>query len=464
MSREKITAILQELPELAQQAADGSFRIKVEKDMDPRTKRLKGILAEMHEADVADLLEGLPFGERLLVWAALPKRDHGKVLLEVSAGVLEMLAAEIGDRDLAHSLKKQDVSDVAHILRLLPDAERARMMRLAELSEDADLRASLSFGKDTVGSIMDFRPVVFQEGMTIGQVASRLRKRGELPSHTDKLFITNARGRLTGVLPLKRVLISAKDAQVSDIIVAANVHSFRATDSIELVSSSFEKYDLVSAPVVNSLRQVIGRITIDEIVEYLEKQRTKGMMISTGISGDEDLFAPVSLRFRNRWIWLLVNMAAAAAVSRMVGFFEGTIEQLVALAALMPIIASLSGNAGIQTSTLIVRAIALKNVSRRNVALMMLNEMRLATLGGVVAGILAAGFGYLFYQSPALSMIIFISMVTAFVVSAIAGFLIPLLMDALGKDPALGTAVVLTVITDCASFFFFLGLGTLFLI
>ncbi len=458
---EKISALLKQMPELADLAQDGKMG-SAERKSEP-ARKLKEMLADLHSADIADLLESIPFGQRVLVWALLPKGRYGKVLMEVSESVLEMLASEMGESDLAGALKGLDVSDVAYILRRLPDDERARLMRLADLTEDKDLRASLSFGEDTVGEVMDFNPVIFHEGKMAGQIISRLRKMGELPSHCDKLFIIGDRGRLAGVLPLKRLLISPKESQMSEVMVKQNIYSFRATDSIEYVASAFEKYDLVSAPVVNSLQQVVGRITIDEIVTYLEEQRNKGMMISTGISEEEDLFAPIFRRFRNRWVWLIVNMVAAFAVSRMVGLFEDTIERLVALAALMPIIASLSGNAGIQTATLMVRALALEHVNKGALAIMLFNELRLSTLNGVVGGLLAAGFGYLFYQSIALCTILFASMVSAFMIAALAGFAIPIVMDAIGKDPALGSSVVLTVITDCASFFVFLGLGAIFL-
>jgi len=461
--QERIASILNQVPEMAQQAAEGRLDPKAARAESEPLRVMRGILSKMHAADVADLLEGLPFGQRLLLWALLPKRRHGEVLLEVSEGVLERLVDEVGDKDLAGSFKRLDASEVAYILRRLPDDERARLMRVAKLTEDTELRASLSFGEEAVGSIMDFQPVMCEETMTVGQISSRLRKRGRLPSHCDKLFVTGDRGRLAGVLPLKRLLTNAKDLKAHDAMVWEDVYSFRPTDPIKEVAGAFERYDLISAPVVNAQQQVIGRITIDEIVEYLGERESKGMMISAGISGEEDLFAPIRSRFRNRWLWLLVNMVAAFAVSRMVGAFEEAIEKLVALAALMPIIASLSGNAGVQTSTLIVRALALRHVNRQSVARMVLNEMLLGMLSGVVAGLIAAGFGFLFYQSVALSLLLLVSMVSAFAVASLAGFVIPLIMDAMGKDPALGTTVVLTVITDCASFFVFLGLAALFL-
>lgn len=458
---DKINEILRGAPDLVDRAEDG--RLTGTDLKSGPVRQLRELLAPSHSADIADHLERLPFGPRLLVWHSLPKWRRGEVLIEVGEGVLEMLTAEIGESDLAAALKGLDVPDVAYILRRVPADARARMMRLAGLAEDPDLRASLAFGEDTVGEIMDFDPVVFAENSTVRRTIQALRKMGGLPSHCDKLFLIDERGRLTGVLPLKRILVSPKWRMLSEIMVGANVYSFRATDSIDYVASAFEKYDLVSAPVLNIHHQVIGRVTIDEIVAHLGEQRQKDMLISAGIREDDDFFAPVVHRFRNRWLWLVLNMLAALAVSRMVGLFEGTIERLVALAALMPIIASLSGNAGIQTATLMVRALALGHVNRGNIAAMILSETALSLASGVAGGAMAALFGYLFYQSLLLSAILFVSMVGAFLIAAVSGFLIPLLMERLGKDPALGTSIVLTVITDCVSFFLFLGLGAVFL-
>lgn len=459
---DQINEIFRGAPGLVDRAEDGRL-VAADLKGEP-VRRLRALLEPLHGADIADHIERLPFGQRLLLWAALPKGRRGEVLIEVGESVLEMLTAEIAETDLANALKGLDVPDIAYILRRVPDDARARMMRLAGLAEDPDLRASLSFGEDTVGEIMDFDPVVFPEGHTVRKTIHDLRRMGELPSHCDKLFVTDGRGRLTGVLPLKRILVNPKSRALGEIMVRAHVYSFRATDSIEYVASAFEKYDLVSAPVLNAHHQVMGRVTSDEILGYLGEQRQRDLMISTGMREEEDFFAPVGRRFRNRWLWLVLNMAAALAVSRMVGLFEGTIERLVALAALMPIIASLSGNAGIQTSTLMVRAIALGHVNRGNIAAMIAKELALSLVSGVVGGLMAALFGYLFYQSVFLSAILFASMVGAFMIAAMAGFFIPLLMERLGKDPALGTAVVLTVITDCVSFFLFLGLGAVFLV
>ena len=420
-------------------------------------------LEDLHEADIADLLEQSPMEAREVLWAALPPALVGRVLLEVSDALCDQLIELTQTEVIVEALRGLDSDDVASLLREVPKSHAARLMRLAGLADNPEVRASLSFEEDTVGALMDFLPVLAREEETVGEICARLRQVAELPSHCDKLFVVDDWERLAGVLPLKRLLVNPPAARARDVMVAENLHTFDADDSVEKATGAFERYDLISAPVLNDQHKVIGRITIDELFDELHQARSRELLNSAGVQEEEDLFAPVLHRFGNRWKWLFINLIAAFFISRVVGVFEGTIGQLVALASLMPIVAGMSGNIGNQTATLTVRALALGQINSDNWNTIVRNEALTSVLNGLVWGGLVAGFAYALYGRVDLAVVLVSAMTMCFLFGAVAGFVVPLLMQRLGKDPALGTTVVISAVTDTLGFLIFLGMAALFL-
>ena len=283
-------------------------------------------------------------------------------------------------------------------LRGLPIGE----MRLA--SDDAEVRASLSFDENTVGALMDFRPVLARDE-NVGDLLVRLQQMGELPSHCDKLFVVDAWERLVGVLPLKRLLLNPPQTSVQQIAVSDNVYLFRPGDDIEKAAGAFERYDLISAPVVDDSGRVVGRATIDDIVEHMHESRERGLLSSAGIREEEDLFAPLPRRFMNRWQWICINLVAALLISRVVGVFEGAIAQLAALASLMPVVANMSGNIGNQTATLTIRALALDKINALNWREIMRGEFALSLINGQM-GRLTGLVVYLIYGRGDLAFVL----------------------------------------------------------
>ena len=427
--------------------------------------KLGGILAQMHAADIADILESLPLAQRALVWlAATGAGVGGRVLLEVGDNGRDFVLAETPAETMAALLGELPGDEVAALLRGLPPSASARLMRLAGLSDDAEVRASLSFDENTVGALMDFRPVLARDNENVGDLLVRLQQMGELPSHCDKLFVVDAWERLVGVLPLKRLLLNPPQTSVQQIAVSDNVYLFRPGDDIEKAAGAFERYDLISAPVVDDSGRVVGRATIDDIVEHMHESRERGLLSSAGIREEEDLFAPLPRRFMNRWQWICINLVAALLISRVVGVFEGAIAQLAALASLMPVVANMSGNIGNQTATLTIRALALDKINALNWREIMRGEFALSLINGLVWGGLTGLVVYLIYGRGDLAFVLSASMLICFAAAALAGFVIPLLMRHLGKDPALGATVVLSAIIDSLGFFVFLFLGLLFLL
>ena len=421
------------------------------------------IVAEMHEADLADALESMPPNARMGLWHCIPDSQKVQVLPELSDATRPPLLADAEEETVAELLRQMPPDDVASMLRDFTLPARARLLRLSGLAENRRLRDSLAFGEDTVGAVMDFNAVIAHETDTIGGLCARLQKRGELPSHCDKLFITDHQDYLTGVLPLKRLLLNPPSASVRDVMVAKDVHSFRPLDDVEKAAGAFERYDLISAPVLDDSNKIAGRITIDEIVDHLRESSELKLINSAGVAEEEDLFASLPRRFANRGQWLFINVLAVFIISLVVGAFEDTIMRVVALAALMPIVAGLSGNAGNQTATLTVRALALDQINTLNWHAVVRGELLLAIINGMTWGAVTGAFAYLVYGRIDLSLVLTASMICCFTAAAAVGFFFPLLMKRMGKDPALGASVVLTSVVDTLGFFVFLGMGALFL-
>lgn len=421
------------------------------------------LFAMMHAADIADALESVPLTQRLMVWDCVVAEARAEVLGELSAQSRLPLLMQMPEKSLAALFRQMRAEDAADMLRDVRPATRARLIRLAGLSDNPQLRASLAFEDDTVGALMDFDAVIVRESDSIGALCAHLQAVGALPSHCDKLFVADVRDRLAGVLPLKRLLLNPPAAIVREVMVSQNLHYFRPDDGVEKAAGAFERYDIISAPVLDDENKIAGRITIDEIVAHLQQNRSLGLLNSAGVAEEEDLFASLPRRFGNRWKWLFVNLVAVFIISLVVGVFETAIMRVVALAALMPIVAGMSGNAGNQTATLTVRALALDQINRLNWRAIMRGEFLLSLVNGMVWGTLVGGFAYLVYGRWDLSAVLIFSMIFCFVAAAAAGFLFPLLMKKLGKDPALGASVALTSIVDTLGFLVFLGLGALFL-
>ncbi|MGI9305750.1 MAG: magnesium transporter, partial [Gammaproteobacteria bacterium] len=368
-----------------------------EADADAFRREARALFAQMHEADTADILESVPPAQRLEAWDCIAPEAQAEVLMELSDQARLPLLTRTPENSLVSLLRRMPAEDVADMLRDVKPAARARLIRLAGLADNPQLRASLAFPEDTVGALMDFGAVIVRETDTIGELRLRLQTMGSLPSHCDKLYVADGRDRLAGVLPLKRLLLNPPEAVVRDVMVGKNLYFFRPEDGAEKAAGAFERYDIISAPVLDDENKIAGRITIDEILEHLQEKRGLGLLNSAGVAEEEDLFASLPRRFANRWRWLFINLLAVFVISLVVGVFEDAIMRVVALAALMPIVAGMSGNAGNQTATLTVRALALDQISGLNWRAVVRGELLLALINGLVWGALVAAFAFLIY-------------------------------------------------------------------
>jgi magnesium transporter len=428
-----------------------------------RLAELRTRLERLHPADVAYILEALPLEERLAVWNLVKADRDGEILIEVSDAVRESLIESMDSGELVAAAETLEADELADIAGDLPESVIEQVVRSLSAEEREQLRAALSFPEGSVGALMDFDHVAVREEVRLEAVTRYLRRMDELPPLTDQLFVVDREGLLKGTLPLARLIVSDLHLQVRGVMVP---ESFKLDpqDRAEDAASAFERYDLVSAPVVDAKGQLIGRLTVDAVVDYIRQRSADTQLAEAGLQQEEDVFAPVLDSFKNRWAWLAINLVTAFVASRVIGAFEDSIVQLVALAALMPIVAGIGGNSGNQTITMIVRALALGQIQRPYWRKLLAKEIGVALLNGAVWGTLLGALAYLFYRNIALGGVMALAMILNLVLAALMGVAIPLLRARLGRDPAVGSSVLITACTDSGGFFIFLGLATLFLV
>lgn len=426
-------------------------------------RALQKKLDQLHTADVAYILESLPLEDRLVVWELVKAERDGDILLEVSDAVRESLIEVMDTHELVAAAEQLDTDELADLAPDLPQQVVYEVMDGLDSKEREQLQSALSYTEDQVGSLMDFELVKIRADVTLEVVLRYLRRFEELPDQTDKIFVVDEDNRVQGVLPLKTLLVSDPDALV-EVVMARDVVVFHPEDDSGDAAQAFERYDLITAPVVNADNQLIGRLTVDEMVDVIREESDSEVLSMAGLKEEEDLFASVWDSVKNRWAWLAINLVTAFVASRVIGVFEGAIEQLVALAALMPIVAGIGGNSGNQTTTMIVRALALGQLQTSSAMRLWRKELGVSMVNGLVWGGIIGLIAALLYDSASLGLVMTAAMTLNLMLAATIGVMIPMLMVRAGRDPAMGSSVMITACTDSGGFFIFLGLATLFLL
>lgn len=424
---------------------------------------IKQHVREQHAADLADLLESLPSEQRLALWRLVDDSQRGRTLLEASANVWDSLTAEMSNKALLNALKTLDIDEQAYLAEYLPRDLIGMLMTSLEPVQRAQVREVIKFDKDQVGTMMDFSFVTIRPDVTLATVHRFLRHLKTIPASTDKLFVIDRQHNLLGELPLTRILLNAPSTHVAEIM-DRNALTFSPEDKGDQAALAFERYNLISAPVIDAEGKLMGRLTVDDIIHIVYEESESDLRRMGGLSSDEDIFSPVLQAVQKRWAWLAINLCTAFVASRVIGLFEDTIVQLVALATLMPIVAGIGGNTGNQTITMIVRALALQHIHAGNISFLMLRELGVALFNGILWGGIMGGVTYLLYGDLAMGAVMTLAMVLNLLMAALMGVLIPMTMAHLGRDPAVGSSVMITAITDTGGFFIFLGLATLFLL
>ena len=423
-------------------------------------RQVHRLVNSMHPAEIASLLESLPPAQREIVWDLVEPELEGEVLVELAEEVRASLIREMEPEELVAAAEDLELDDLAILLRDLPETVHQQILRSLDAQDRERLGAVLSWDEGTAGSLMNPDLVSVRPDVTLETVLRYLRMRGEMPEKTDALFVVNRRDRYLGILPLTTLLTADPERTVGEL-VDAEVEGIAPETTAHEVAGLFQDRDLVSAPVIDGDGRLLGRITIDDVVDVIRDEADHSVMSMAGLNEEEDMFAPVVPSARRRGLWLGINLATAFLAAWVVGLFEATIEKIVALAVLMPIVASMGGVAGTQTLTLMVRGMALGQVERANARWLLVREVAVAVLNGLAWATLVAIVVYLWFREPRIAAVIFGAMLVNLVAAALAGVAVPLVLKRMGVDPALAGGVVLTTVTDVVGFASLLGLGTL---
>lgn len=424
---------------------------------------VRRLVNTLSPAEIGNLLESLPPAKRTVVWGLVDAEDDGEVLVHVGDEVREGLLAEMDPDEIVAAVEDLDIDDLADLVEDLPDAVIEQVLLSMDRENRERLEQVLSYPEDTAGRLMNPDVVTVRADTTIEVVLRYLRLRGELPEHTDHLYVVSRRHQYLGRIALSALLTHEPGTPINRLIDDEQ-GAIDVGENAPEVARKFSDHDWLSAPVVDGSNILLGRITIDDVVDIIREQAEHQALSAAGLDEDEDLFSPVRRATKRRLAWLTINLATAFLASAVVGLFEGTLDQIVALAILMPIVAGMGGNAGTQVLALMVRGLALGQVGSSNFKALLWKETQVALLNGIALGTILAVVVFLWFHSAALSLVIAVALTINQLSAAIAGVLVPLTLRRLGFDPALASSIFLTTVTDVMGFFSFLGLATIFLL
>ncbi|MDB2461498.1 magnesium transporter [Gammaproteobacteria bacterium] len=425
--------------------------------------KAKLILNGLHPAEIARLLESSPARQRRLIWEMLDHSFDGEVLLEVGEEVRNNLMESMDDASLLAATKGLDVDDLADLLDGLPEALVTQALQGMDYQYRTRLESVMNYDEDTAGGLMNTDTITIRPDVTLDVVLKYLRLKKEIPKNTDNIIVVDQYNHFLGTLSVTNLLCADPEKTVSESM-NKNYISIDSDVFANEVVNIFEDRDLVSAPVVDKNNILLGRITIDDVVDVIREESESAVLNMAGLTEEEDIFAPVLPSARRRAIWLGINLITALIASGVISLFQDTIERVVALAVLMPIVASMGGIAGSQTLTLVIRGIALGNISSTNAKSLLIKEVLVGLLNSLLWACVIGVLSSYWFDNYLIGVVIGIAMVANLVFAALSGVLIPLIFKKIGMDPALGGGVILTTITDVIGFFSFLTLGTLFLL
>ncbi len=424
---------------------------------------LRATLDELHPADVAHILEALPIDERLFVWDLVKADREGDILVETSDAVRESLIASMDAPELVAAAATLDTDELAELAPDLPREVVEEVKKTLDPEEREQLRQAMSYEADMVGALMDFEMVDVRPDVTLEVVMRYLRRFDELPANTDQVFVVDREDKLLGVLPTNVILVTDEDRLVSEVMTEPKIR-FEPMDHADAAAAAFERYDLVSAPVVDASGVLVGRVTVAEVLDFVRESAEEDLRAQAGLREEEDIFASVWKSVQNRWQWLALNLLTAFVASRATDLFQGSIAKLAVLAVLQTIVAGIGGNSGNQTLTMIARAIALGQVGTEHFRRLVNKEMAVAAINGLIFGGAIGLVIGLMEQNLLLGFVLTLAMTLNLLLAAVMGVVIPMWRYRRGQDPAAGSSVLLTAVTDTGGFFIFLGLATLILL
>lgn len=423
---------------------------------------VRALAGDLHEADLADLVELLPADSRVGLVRALGDTFKPGTLSELDEQVRDQLVEALPNAQIAEALKELESDDAAYVLEHMGEEDRAEILAQIPQSDRVAVERALDYPGDTAGRLMQADLISVPAFWSVGQAIDFMRENENLPDTFSEIFVTTPAFHLLGTVPLDRLLRTRRPVPMADIMVK-DPHTILATEDQEDVARAFQRYDLMSAPVVDADQRIVGVITVDDVVEVIQDEAEEDIKLLAGL-GDESLADSVLATTRNRFTWLLINLVTAVLASIVIKLFDASIEQMVALAVLMPIVASMGGNAGTQTMTIAVRALAMRELGPVNARRVILREASVGLLNGLLFAAIMSAVAIAWFGIGSLGLVIAAAMIFNLLAAALAGILIPLGLDRLGYDPAVASVVFVTTVTDVVGFFAFLGLATLWLL
>lgn len=421
------------------------------------------LIQALQPAEVADMLESLPTSKRKLLWNFIELKDEGDILLEVGDEVRESLIREMDTAELVAISANMDIDDLADFVQSLPNTVTNEVLHGMDNQYRGRLESVLSYPKDSAGGLMDLNAITVRADVTLDVVLRFLRKKGNMPRHTDRIIIIDRFGYYQGVLPVRVLLTRDPETQVASVM-RTDVDVIDVGESDINVARLFQDHDLISAPVVDGDNRLLGRITIDDVVDVIREDAEQTVMSMAGLSQEDDFFSPVVRSIRRRWMWLGINLATAFLASWVASRFADTLDQLVTLAILMTIVPSMGGIAGSQTLTLVIRGQALGQIGAGNTRWILTKEAIVGLLNGLLWAVVVAAIAYVWFGDGRVGIIIGSALIVNMSAAALAGVLIPVYLKRHSIDPALAGGVILTTITDVIGLMAFLGLATIFLL
>lgn len=424
--------------------------------------QVKNLIDILKPADIAALLESIPFEQRAVIWNLIDPEQQSEILQELNEDLVSDLLADSSIEEVVSLLENiESHDDLTDLLQQLPDTITQQLLRSMDTQDRARVENLLSYPEDTAGGLMDTDTISVRARVTVDVVLRYLRRHTELPAMTDNIFVVNHRDEYIGLLPLRRLLVSDPGMTVREVMIT-DIDPIEADTHESEVASIFARYDLVSAPVIDGNGLLLGRITIDDVVDVIRDEADHSLLSMAGLTEDDDTFGPIWRTARSRAVWLGANLLTAFLASAVINLFEDTIAQVVALAVLMPIVASMGGVAGSQTLTLVIRSMAQGKLVDSNMFWIMRRELAVGMINGAVWAVVVAIGAYFVFGDFTLGLVIAMALIINLAAAALSGATLPRMLQKLNIDPAVAGSVVLTTITDVVGFMSFLGLATLF--
>ena len=438
-----------------------SLKIILDDASDLSLNQIRQLINKMTAPEIAHALESSPPKQRTLLFSLLKTEEEGDVLFELGEEIQQDLVSNISNEELTEAVKELELDEIVDILQNLPEERMSKILESMSMVDRKRIQKGLNYSDNTAGGLLNTDVISVRPNNSINEVINYLRDQGDLPENTDKIFVVNHQNEYLGELSIGKIITSKLSMLVREIMETESLPLDVDLDDKE-VATTFERNDLISAPVIDGRGKLIGRITIDDVVDVIREDADQNLLGMAGVA--EDTFAPPGRAAKSRVFWLSMNLVTAFIAASTINIFQDVIDKIVYLAVLMPIVASMGGVAATQTLTIVLRGLTLEQINASNIRWLFKRELAVSILNGIVLSILVGFSTYFWFKDIIISILISSALVINLISSVIAGIAVPLVLRKFRQDPAIGGSVVVTTVTDVVGFLSFLGLATIYLI